>query len=52
MITHQIVLAALMVAQEYALAVHTPIILPPTLCLFYGLSLGVIIVAERYVVIS
>jgi hypothetical protein len=52
MVAHQIVAVALVVAQEYVLAMHAPVVLPPALCLLNGLSLGMVVVAERYVVLA
>ena len=52
MITHQIVLVALMVAQEYVLAMHAPVVLPPPFGLLYGLALGMVVIGKRYIVLA
>ena len=52
MVTYQIVLITLVITQEDILAMHTPIVLPPSLSLLNGLTLGVIIVGERYIMLT
>jgi hypothetical protein len=51
MVADQIVLVSLMVAHEDILTMHTPIILPPSLCLFYGLAFWMIITIKRNIVL-
>ena len=49
---NEIMFVSLMVTHENILAMNTSIIFPPTLGFLYGLSLGVIITRERYIVTS
>ena len=51
MVADEIMLVSLMVAHEDILAMYTTIILPPTLCLLYGLSFGMIITFKRNIVL-
>ena len=46
----EVVLRTLVVAHEDVLAMHTAVVLPPTLGLLDGLALGVVVAGERYVV--
>ena len=52
MVADEIVLVTLMVAHEDILTMHTTIILPPTLCLFYGLAFRMIITLKRNIMLS
>ena len=52
MVADEIMLVTLMVTHEDILAMHTTIILPPTLCLFYGLAFWMIITLKRNIVLS
>jgi hypothetical protein len=52
MVAHQIVAVALVVAQEYVFAVHAPVVLPPALCLLYGLALRMAVVGKGDIVLS
>ena len=46
----EVVLVALVVAHEDVLAMHGAVVAPPSLCLFYGLALGMLIAGKRDVV--
>ena len=50
--THEIMPVSLVVAEEEILAVHAAVILPPLFSLFDGLSFGVVVVGEWYVMFS
>ncbi len=50
--THEIMPVSLVVAEEEILAVHAAVILPPLFSLLYGLSFGVVVVGEWYVMFS
>ena len=52
MVADEIVLVTLMVTHENILTMHTTIILPPTLCLLYGLAFWMIIAFKRNVMFS
>lgn len=46
----QVMLIAFVVAHEYILAMHTPVIFPPPLGFLYRLAFGVVVRRERYAV--
>ena len=49
---NQVMLVALVVAEEEVLAMHRAVVLPPATCLLDGLSLGVIVVRKGDIVFS
>lgn len=44
---YEVMLIALVVTHEYVFAMHTPVVVPPLLGLFYCLAFGVVIRGER-----
>ena len=48
----EVVLRALVVAHEDVLAMHTAVVLPPTLGLLDGLAFGVVVAGEGYLMLS
>jgi hypothetical protein len=48
----EVVLIALVVAHEDVFAMHRPVVVPPPLCFLDGLSLGMLVASERYVVLA
>lgn len=48
----EVVLRTLVVAHEDVLAMHTAVVLPPTLGLLDGLAFGVVVAGERYLMLG